>query len=98
MGEGSGIGSGVGSGVGLGEGSRVGLGEGSGVGLGEGSGVGLGVGLGAGDEILVSTERVSELLESEPSVLVLPEESEKTLDATEITPSAVLLVSGVKVA
>ena len=48
--------------------------------------------------LTVSIVRVSELLESEPSVLVLPEESEKTLDATEITPSAVLLVSGVKVA
>ena len=48
--------------------------------------------------LTVSIVRVSELLESEPSVLVLPEESEKTLDATEITPSAVLLVSGEKVA
>ena len=46
----------------------------------------------------VSIVRMSELLESEPSGLVLPEESEKTLDATEITPSAVLLVEGVKVA
>ena len=47
---------------------------------------------------MVSMERVSELLESDPSVLVLPAESEKTPEATEMTPSEVLPVSGVKVA
>ena len=35
--------------------------------------------------LTVSMERVSELLESEPSVLELPDESEKAADATEIT-------------
>ena len=48
--------------------------------------------------LTVSTESVSELLESEPSVLELPDESEKAADATEITASAVLPASGVKVA
>ena len=48
--------------------------------------------------LTVSMERVSELLESEPSVLELPDESEKAPDATEITPSVVLSVWGVKVA
>ena len=43
-------------------------------------------------------ERVSELLESAPSVLVLPAESEKTPEAMEMTPSVVLLASGVNVA
>ena len=66
--------------------------------MGEGSGVGEGVGLGAGDEILVSTERVTELLASEPSALVLPKASENLELATEMTPSVVLLVEGVKVA
>ena len=46
----------------------------------------------------VSTVRVSELLASEPSVLKLPELSEKEELATEMTPSVVLLASGVKVA
>ena len=48
--------------------------------------------------LTVSTESVSELLESEPSVLELPDESEKAADVTEITASAVLPASGVKVA
>ena len=48
--------------------------------------------------LTVSMESVSELLESEPSVLELPDESEKAADVTEITASAVLPVSGVKVA
>ena len=48
--------------------------------------------------MVVSIVSVSELLESEPSVLELPDESEKAPDATEITPSAVLSVLGVKVA
>ena len=67
-----------------------------------GSGVGegeeVGVGEGAGDETLVSTERVTELLLSEPSALVLPKASENLELATEMTPSVVLLVEGVKVA
>ena len=46
----------------------------------------------------VLMERVTELLASEPSALVLPAESEKTPEATEITPSVVLLLVGVKVA
>ena len=48
--------------------------------------------------LTVSMLRVSELLESEPSLLELPDELEKALDATEITPSVVLLAVGVKVA
>ena len=48
--------------------------------------------------LTVSMESVSELLESEPSVLELPAESEKAADATEITPSVVLSAVGVKVA
>ena len=46
----------------------------------------------------VSTESVTELLASDPSRLLLPAESEKTPEATEITPSVVLLLVGVKVA
>ena len=46
---------------------------------------------------MVLTERVTELLASEPSLLVLLAESVKALFATEITPSAVLLAVGVKV-
>ena len=41
---------------------------------------------------------MSELLESEPSVLELPDESEKAADATEMRASAVLSAVGVKVA
>ena len=48
--------------------------------------------------LTVSMERVSELLASAPSVLELPAESEKAPDATEMTPSVVLLSVGVKVA
>ena len=48
--------------------------------------------------LTVSTVRVSELLESSPSVLVLPEESEKAPDATEMPASVVLFAVGVKVA
>ena len=48
--------------------------------------------------LTVSTERVSELLESEPSVLELPDESEKAADATEMSASVVLSAVGVKVA
>ena len=56
------------------------------------------MGEGAGDETLVSTERVTELLASEPSALVLPARSMNWELATEMTPSVVLLVEGVKVA
>ena len=48
--------------------------------------------------LTVSTERVRELLASEPSWLVLPAASEKASDAMEMTPSVVLLFVGVKVA
>ena len=48
--------------------------------------------------LTVSTESVSELLESEPSVLELPAASENLELATEMTPSAVLFSVGVKVA
>ena len=47
---------------------------------------------------MVSTLKVTELFESEPSLLVLPAESENFELATEITPSEVLLSVGVKVA
>ena len=46
----------------------------------------------------VSMVSVMELLESEPSALVLPQELEKLPVATEIRPSSVLLTAGVKVA
>ena len=46
----------------------------------------------------VSTVRVTVLLASAPSLLVLPAASVKVLDATEITPLAVLSAVGVKVA
>ena len=46
----------------------------------------------------VSTVKVTELLASAPSLLVLPEELENLDEATEITPSVVLSVVGVKVA
>ena len=46
----------------------------------------------------VSMVSVMELLESEPSALVLPQELEKPPVATEIRPSSVLLTAGVKVA
>ena len=47
---------------------------------------------------MVSTVRVTELLASAPSLLVLPAASEKVPEATEITPLVVLLAVGVKVA
>ena len=46
----------------------------------------------------VSTEKMRELLLSEPSALVLPAESENLELATEMTPLLVLLLEGVKVA
>ena len=48
--------------------------------------------------LTVSTEKVTELLASAPSLLVLPAESENLEEATEITPSVVLSAVGVKVA
>ena len=47
---------------------------------------------------MVSTVKVTELLASEPSLLLLPAESENFELATEITPSVVLSAVGVKVA
>ena len=47
---------------------------------------------------MVSTERVTELLASEPSLLVLLAALLNVLLPTEMTPLAVLLVDGVKVA
>ena len=68
--------------------------------MGGGSGVGAVEGEGDGEEgeLVVSIVSVSELLESSPSLLVLPEESEKAALPTEITASEVLLSVGVKVA
>ena len=48
--------------------------------------------------LTVSTERVTELLLSPPSALLLPAESENFELATEMTPSVVLFSVGVKVA
>ncbi len=48
--------------------------------------------------LTVSIVRVSELLASEPSRLRWPNEFEKVPDATEMTASAVLPASGVKMA
>ena len=48
-------------------------------------------------EVLVSTVKVTELLASEPSLLVLPAASENLELATEITPLVVLSAVGVKV-
>ena len=99
---GEGEGEGVGVGVGAGEGDGVGVGEGSGVGegagFGEGSGVGDGLGDGLGEGVVVSTLKVTELLLSLPSALLLPAESENFELATEMTPLVVLLSVGVKVA
>ena len=51
-----------------------------------------------GVTISVSTVRVTVLLASAPSLLVLPAASLKVPDATEITPLVVLFAVGVKVA
>ena len=48
--------------------------------------------------LTVSTEKMTELLASEPSSLVLPEELENFELATEITPFMLLSAVGVKVA
>ena len=48
--------------------------------------------------LTLSTERVTELLLSLPSLLLLPAESENFELATEMTPSAVLFAVGVNVA
>jgi hypothetical protein len=47
---------------------------------------------------IVSTVRVTMLLVSAPSLLVLPATSEKVAETTEITPLAVLSAVGVKIA
>ena len=62
------------------------------------SGVGEGDGEGDGEGVVVSTVKLTELLASAPSRLLLPAESENFELATEITPSEVLLSVGVKVA
>ena len=80
-------------GVGVGVGDGIGLGEGDGDGDGDGDGEGEGEG-----EVVVSTVKVTELLASEPSRLLLPAASENFELATEITPSVVLSSVGVKVA
>ena len=84
------------SGEGVGEGEGVGDGEGEGEGSGDGEGEG--VGEGEGDGLVVSTVKVTELLASDPSRLLLPAESENFELATEITPLVVLSAVGVKVA
>ena len=81
--------------VGVGDGVGVGLGEGDGDGDGDGDGEGDGEGEGV---VVVSTVKVTELLASAPSRLLLPAASENLELATEITPSVVLLSVGVKVA
>ena len=48
--------------------------------------------------LMVSIESVTVLFESEPSLLKLPAASENLVDATEITPLAVLSAVGVKIA
>ena len=48
--------------------------------------------------LTVSTDKVKLLLSSDPSALVLPEESENFDEATLITPSVVLSAVGVNVA
>ena len=78
---------------GVGEEDGDGGGEGLGVGDGEGEGLGVGVGV-----VVVSIVKVTELLASDPSRLLLPAASENFELATEITPSVVLLSVGVKVA
>ena len=86
---------GVGEEDGDGVGEGLGVGDGVGVGDGDGEGEGLGVGVGV---VVVSTVKVTELLASAPSRLLLPAASENFELATEITPSALLLSVGVKVA
>ena len=100
------VGDGLGVGVGAGPGAGTGEGEGevpgSGVVVGDGLGVLAGAGegkrAGAGGGLVVSTLKVTELLASVPSRLLLPAASENFELATEITPSVVLLSVGVKVA
>ena len=67
---------------------------------GDGAGAGDvdGDGDGDEDEVVVSMLKVTELLASDPSRLLLPAASENFKLATEITPSVVLLSVGVKVA
>ena len=79
----------------------VGVGVWAGVGdFGDGLGLGLGLvgGPGDGGGVVVSIEKVRELLASAPSLLRLPAASENLEEATEMTPSAVLSAVGVNVA
>ena len=102
--EGEGVGDGEGagevegerpsSGVDVGDGEGGGEVEGEGVGDGDREGEGDGEGAGG----LVSTLKVNVLFSSAPSVLAFPASSVKVPLATEITPLAVLLLVGVKVA
>ena len=78
--------------------SLSGEGSGDGEGTGDGEGSGDGEGAGEGDEVVLSMLTVRELYALEPSLLVLPAASENFELATEITPSVVLFVVGVKVA
>ena len=70
----------------LGEGKRAGGAEGD---------VG---GDGAGDGLIVLTLKVTELFASEPSLLLLPAESENFVLATDTTPPPMVLSVGMKVA
>ena len=63
-----------------------------------GVGLGAGAGLGEGAGGRVSTVKVTELLASEPSLLALLAAFVKAALPTEMTPLAVLLLVGVKVA
>ena len=72
--------------------------EGLGVSTGTCAGESVGLGAGEGSGGLVSTVKVTVLSVSEPSILEVLDASVKAPLATEITPLAVLLVSGVKVA
>ena len=104
VGDGLGVGVGAGPGAGEGEGevpgSGVFVGDGLGVlaGAGEGEGERVGDGDGEGAGGLVSTLKVKVLFSSAPSVLAFPASSVKVPLATEITPSVVLFLLGVKVA
>ena len=105
VGDGLGVGVGAGPGAGAGEGegevpgSGVVVGDGLGVlaGAGAGEGAGEGKRAGAGGGLVVSTLKVTELLASVPSRLLLPAASENFELATEITPFVVLSAVGVKV-
>ncbi|WP_250399017.1 hypothetical protein [Synechococcus sp. MU1648] len=85
------------SGVGVGEGEGEGVGEGEGEGVGEGEGEGDGEGEGVG-LVVESTVKVTVLLASFSSWLVLLAASENLSLAAWMTPLVVLSAVGVKVA